>query len=306
MKITHLSLLVAAGVLLTINLAHAQDIPEPKFEHQTLDKISIGYGLAIGDVDGDGKPDIVLADQKQFVWYRNPGAGSKDWAKHVIVENLTQRDNVCLAVRDINGDGKVEIAVGAQWNPGNTTDEKQSGSVHYLIRPDDPTKKWTPVKLPHEPTIHRMRWVPVGGGKFHLVVLPLHGRGNKGGQGAGVKVLAYEVPADPKGEWKTTVINDSMHMTHNLDVVELPGPGDEKIHGVIIAGKEGLRGVVANQGAWTPAPEGPVKFENPAGEVRVKFDPQPDGRQMIATIEPMHGNQVRIYHSGPGEDQPPV
>src|SRR6476660_1632019 len=109
--------------------------PIPRFEAQTIDdKISIGYGLAIGEVDGDGKPDILLADKKQFVWYRNG-----DWKRFVMVENLTAFDNVCIAALDINGDGKVEVAVGAQWNPAETSDTSQSGSVHYLLRPDDPT-----------------------------------------------------------------------------------------------------------------------------------------------------------------------
>ena len=86
---------------------------EPHFEAQTIDSnVQIGYGLAIGDVDGDGKDDILLADKKQFVWYRNG-----DWKRFVMVDNLTDRDNVCLAARDINGDGQVEVAVGAQWNP---------------------------------------------------------------------------------------------------------------------------------------------------------------------------------------------
>ena len=45
---------------------------EPKFERQVIDaKISIGYGLSIGDVDGDKKLDILLADKSQIVWYRN-------------------------------------------------------------------------------------------------------------------------------------------------------------------------------------------------------------------------------------------
>src|SRR5215207_44369 len=117
--------------------------PMPKFEAQTIDNnISIGYGMALGDVDGDKKPDILLADKKQFVWYRNG-----DWKRFVMIENLTENDNVCIAARDINGDGKVEVAVGAQWKPGETTDKEQSGSVHFLLRPDDPTQLWKAVKL---------------------------------------------------------------------------------------------------------------------------------------------------------------
>jgi hypothetical protein len=30
--------------------------------------------VAVADVDGDKAPDILLADKKQFAWYRNPGA----------------------------------------------------------------------------------------------------------------------------------------------------------------------------------------------------------------------------------------
>ncbi len=84
--------------------------PTPVFEEQLIDSnVAIGYGVVTGDVDGDGKLHLILADKKQFVWYRNG-----DWKRFVLVENLTERDNVCIAARDIDGDGKVEIAVGAQ------------------------------------------------------------------------------------------------------------------------------------------------------------------------------------------------
>src|SRR5215210_1748135 len=170
--------------------------PQPKFEAQTIDNnIAIGYGIALGDVDGDGKADILLADKKQFVWYRNG-----DWKRFVLAENLTENDNVCIAARDLNGDGKVEVAVGAQWNPGETSNDKQSGSVHYLIRPADPTQKWKAVQLHHEPTIHRMRWAKSSEGIYYLVVVPLHGRGNKGGEGEAVKIFAYEYPENVEGE----------------------------------------------------------------------------------------------------------
>src|SRR5690606_42077044 len=73
---------------------------------------------------------------------------------------------------------------------------RSSDLVHYLVRPDDPTKRWSPVQLHHEPTVHRMRWVKAENNRYHLVVLPLHGRGNKNGEGAGVKVIAYEMRSE--------------------------------------------------------------------------------------------------------------
>lgn len=258
---------------------------EPKFETQVLDhNVAIGYGLAIGDVDGDKKPDILLADKKQFVWYRNG-----DWKRFVMIENLTESDNVCIAARDINGDGIVEVAVGAQWNPGETSDPGKSGSVHYLVRPSDPTQLWAPVELHHEVTIHRMRWVKTERNKYHLVVLPLHGQGNKNGQGAGVKVIAYEMPDDPKTEWKHWVIDQSMHLTHNMDVVDIGGT--ETIY---VGGKEGIKVFSFQGGKWSSDTNGEWFVQaHSFGEVRaavMKSKPN-----FIAAIEPMHGNFLTVY-----------
>ena len=250
----------------------------PHFAIQTIDTISIGYGLAVGDVDGDQQPDILLADQQQFVWYRNG-----DWQRFVMVDQLTERDNVCLAAHDINGDGKVEVAVGAQWNPGETSDPATSGSVHYLERPADPTRPWTPYSLPHDPTIHRMQWFPTGDNKPQLLVLPLHGRDNSDGKGSGVRVMAYRMPEDPASPWDATVVNQQMHLTHNLEVTEE--------NAVLVAGKEGVVRHRYQNLAWMT--DSLPSLASPAGEVRQGH--LAANRPFIATVEPMHGQQLVVY-----------
>ncbi len=269
-------------------LGQAADLP--KFRHVTIDAyVKIGYGTAIADMNGDKKPDIILCDARNIAWYENPS-----WEKHIIVENLTTpRDHVCIAVRDIDGDGKAEIAAGAQWNPGETSDTAKSGAVFYLIPPADRTQKWTPVQLEHEPTTHRMRWFATPTGKFDLVVLPLHGRGNKGGKGDGVRTLAYHKPSDAEAKWSTTVIDDRMHTSHNFEVAQW----DKDAANEMLLG--GLEGVFllnpAIRGGWTRQ----QISNNPTGEVRQGAGAR--GEKFIAAIEPMHGNQLSIYTAAKGK-----
>ncbi len=267
-------------------LGQAADLP--KFRHVTIDaNVKIGYGTAIADMNGDKKPDIILCDARNIAWYENPS-----WKKYIIVENLTARDHVCIAVRDIDGDGKAEIAAGAQWNPGETSDISKSGAVFYLIPPADRTQKWTPVQLEHEPTTHRMRWFATPTGKFDLVVLPLHGRGNKGGKGDGVRTLAYHKPSDAKAKWSTTVIDDLMHMSHNFEVAQWD---KDLANEMLLGGLEGLFLLnPAKHGAWTRQ----QISNNPTGEVRQGAGM--NGQKFIAAIEPMHGNQLSIYTAGKG------
>ncbi|MDF1755156.1 MAG: VCBS repeat-containing protein [Verrucomicrobiales bacterium] len=275
--------------ILSLSFVLSSAFSAPEFERQVIDEtVLVGYGLAIGDVDGDGKPDILLADKRHFSWYKNPG-----WEETVMLRNLTLRDNVCIAAEDINGDGQVEVAVGARWNPGNTVERMASGSVHFLDRPEDLTKPWTAVELFHDPTVHRMRWVPGADGKFRLVVLPLHGIGNKKGEGEnGVNVRVYEPDLRWLGQkraWSHRVIDKSLHVTHNFDNIR----GD-----LYIGGAEGIvRRYVesAEEGdARIITPENSEPPTRGVGEVR-------KGKDFIAAIEPLHGNDLVVYTEKEGE-----
>lgn len=265
----------------------------PRFEAQTIDaNVAIGYGTVIDDVNGDGKLDILLADKKQYVWYRNP-----DWQRFVIVENLTERDNVCIAARDLDGDGKVEIAVGAQWNPGDTVN---SGSVHYLIAPPDRTQQWTPVELHHEPVVHRMRWVALGGKKHVLVVAPLHGRGNQGGNGAGVRLLAYHMPDDPRAEWRTELLDDTLHITHNFDrgqwSSDAANTGPEEI---AYLGREGAILLTWQGDGWHKQ-----LLRGVSGGGEIRLGRLADKKQFLATVEPFHGSALVLYRYDAADPEP--
>jgi hypothetical protein len=287
-------------ILLVLTAAAAADPPEAKFRAVTIDdKIQIGYGVAVADVDGDGRPDILLADKRQIVWYQNPGQpppGAETfapivWSKFVIAENLTKNDNVCLAAQDLDGDGKCEIAVGAEWNPGDTVN---SGAVFYLIPPADRQQRWEPVKFPNvEPTTHRMKWLKLEDGKWGLVVVPLHGRGNKNGEGAPVKVLCYHKPADVRGDWGVDVIDESKHMTHNFQLTAKwhKAMDDE----ILFAGREGVALARKEQthSSILKAASNPGEEMMGAGEIRDGWLP---GHRFVyyTTIEPMHGNRLVV------------
>jgi hypothetical protein len=273
-----------AFLLLGCLPAHAQTAA---FKEELVDdKVEIGYGAALADVNGDGKTDILLADKRLIVWYENPS-----WKKHVMAEALTPKDHVCIAARDIDGDGKCEVAVGAEWNPGDT---ENSGSVHYLIPPADRTQKWEAVTLHREPTVHRMKWMRGLDGAYSLIVAPLHGRGNKNGEGAGVRVLAYHKPQDPRAEWKTSVVNDAMHLTHNFDVVPAAPSEPENI---ILGGREGVVRLSPTTDGWQQQwiTRHPADSKELLGAGEVRWGVLGGGRPYVATIEPMHGTQLCLY-----------
>jgi hypothetical protein len=256
----------------------AEPIPEFKWRAVEIDKIEIGYGLQMADVNGDGKTDIVLADKKTIQWYENP-----KWTKHIIAKDLTERDNVCVTARDIDGDGKCEIAVGGQWNYRESI---KDGAVFYLIPPKDRTARWSPVELHHEPSVHRMHWIKGKSGQFKLVVKPLRGRGSVNGEGNGIRVLEYSMPKNAKAEWSYDVVCEFMHLSHNFHPVNWDIDNEEEL---IIAGKEGVWHFDKRDGKWAAS----RLTEQFAGEIR--DGKLPNGKRFIVTVEPKHGNTCAVY-----------
>lgn len=270
----------------------------PRFEAQEIDPHAgeIVYAVTVADVDGNKKPDVVAVTEDAVVWYENPG-----WGRHDIIRKATARDNVCIQPQDIDGDGRVDFALGAGWHPSST---KDPSTLQWLGR--DAEGRWQvhPIRY-DEPTLHRLRWGTVKGqgtGKKQLVVAPLQGRGTRGpnwGAGDGVRVLVYDVPEKPsEAGWASEVADSSLHTVHNLQLIDLNGDGRDEI---VAAAWEGVFVLERNvAGHWTKTRIGSGNQESrpSKGSSEVKVGRLQGGGSYVATIEPWHGFQVVVYTPG--------
>ncbi|MEX1095623.1 MAG: VCBS repeat-containing protein [Planctomycetales bacterium] len=252
----------------------------PAFEHKVIDPAigKVCYAVAVADVDGDKKLDIVAVTENKVLWYQAP-----DWKKRVIIEDQTERDNVCIAAHDIDGDGKIDFALGAGWT--------KIGTIQWLTRGKSLDEKWTVHEIAREPWTHRMRFADVlGKGNPQLVVSPLQKT-----QGEGVRLLAFEIPKDPRTDrWPMTVMDQSLNMLHNHWHAASIGHGGT---GTLTASREGVHYIFREGEQFNKE----QSSKHPAGEVRIGgMKTSSLTGNFHATIEPMHGTTAAVYFSSFG------
>jgi hypothetical protein len=267
---------------------------------QIASDFGIGYAVTTGDVNGDGRTDVVAINATDLVWFEAP-----TWQKRVILTGATPRDNVCLALHDIDRDGRLDVALGASWQPTNTS----SGGTLHWVKQGAPGADWELHAIAEEPTLHRIRWADVDGdGNRELVVAPLHGRGTKGPdwQGQGARILIFTPPANPaRDPWPVEVADDTLHIVHNFLPVNMDNTKAEEIlaasrEGVSLLQRATKSTIKADQRIKTDLTVAWVRTligEGAPGEIKLG---RVAGRRMIATVEPWHGQSVVIYAEQPG------
>ena len=259
--------------------------PTLKFRAQEIaTDFGVGYAVVSGDVNGDKLMDVLAISGTELVWFQAP-----KWEKKVILgAGVTTADNVTLAPHDIDGDGRLDIALGAGWTRANT------GTLQW-VKQNAPgsTPEWEMFPIGAEPNLHRIKWADVDGDKkLELIVAPLHAKGVKGPEGAGAKLLVFRPPANPKSDpWQQELIAEQNHMQHNFLSMNLDKDPQEEIvsasHEGLIAWKRGKDGTYAKT----------VIGEGSPGEVKLG---RVGGRRMLATVDPWHGAGVMVYAEKPG------
>lgn len=283
-----LDALLIAVLLCAAVPASANDFP--KFERVEIDPHAgdVVYAVTHADVNGDDKQDIVAVTENAVYWYENP-----DWKKRTIIKDQTVRDNVCIAVHDIDGDGQIDFALGAGWLNG-----RNQGTIQWLSRNESLDEPWNVHFIGEIPWTHRMHWGDVlGTGTPQLTVSPL----NKT-EGDGVKLTAFEIPADSrKDRWKATVIDDSLNRVHNHWHIK---PQEDGVTETFTASQEGINrllprpGKLARKFQLSAGAKGEGPAEQGAGEVKgYVYNSQGELAEqfLMAAIEPMHGNCVVAY-----------
>ena len=285
------------SMLLPVLPAIAEPKPAPGFRVQEIDKsLTVGYAVVLADVNKDGKRDIVVCDANRVIWFDN----ANGWKLHTITSGVVKRDNVCIDLHDIDEDGDLDLALGADWQFNNT---KSGGTLQWLEQGPDVDDPWKVHPILKEcPTLHRIRFINViGDPRPELIVAPLKGRNSTQQENfmdAGTELMALSIPRGKPAEnpWQPQIITNNLHVNHNFQATSIRSSHT----GLLTASYEGVWfwKPLGLNGPWEGQHIGAGHQEDPKGsrgssEVK-RGDAQVD-RPFIATVEPFHGNHAVVY-----------
>jgi hypothetical protein len=272
----------------------------------TFDRVVIddnfpgAYQVEVADVNGDGKPDVVAVGGGTCAWYENPS-----WKKRIVSSPKQTPGVISSATRDIDGDGKAEVAIAYEFSMNEPTRGKL-----LLARQSGDGWSYTPVA--DLGSIHRLRWGDMDGDKKpDLVVAPIFGPAVKPPafqeEPAHIVVFKTGGSADP-ARWSKEPLGNAP-VLHAIDVLDLDGDGRSDVLGASNLGvtlfslptgvKVTLRSaaVEAAVSFSSTLAQGAPGVSPKKGSSEVHVGKLKDGRRFLATVEPWHGTDVAVYLS---------
>jgi hypothetical protein len=178
--------------------------PGDPWRMETLSPVSLGEGLAMADLDGDGDADLHLGT----LWLRNDGTR---WTPiHVVTPSVSGADPDRVRLGDVDGDGDLDAVVGCEHAP----------YLFWAEAPNDPALPWREHPISKEMEAMSLDVADLDGdGRLDVVA----GEHNRRDPDRGRLIVWRQVSPT---EWMPVLVDSGMEHHQGARLFDMDGDGD--------------------------------------------------------------------------------